>query len=94
MLTRHALTRAYEMGLDRAAILDIISDPDTDYPSQNEGETDCRLATRGSVAVVYNPVRGLVVTVLVHGEEYNRRKIPPTKAVKHLHRAAAKRKDA
>lgn len=93
VLTRHALTRAYEMGLDRDAVVSILSDPDTDYPSQNPGENDCRVATCGSIAVVYNPVQALIVTVLIHGEDYNRRKIPPTKAVKQLRRAAAKRKD-
>jgi hypothetical protein len=79
------------MGLDRAGVLAIMGEPETDYPSRNEAAENCRVATRGNVAVVYTADgTNVVITVLYHGRDYSRPKIAPTKSAKRLRRAKRK----
>lgn len=72
-ITTHALQRMYEMGLSRSTVVFTVEDPDTDAPSTQDPA--CRLAWKGDLAVVYKPEGRIVVTVLWHGEAFEREHI-------------------
>lgn len=70
VLTRHALERSHEMGLDRRHIIGAIENPQTDYPSLDRRHHQARrIATRDELAVVYAPADRLVITVLWNGRD-------------------------
>lgn len=64
-LSLHALGRMDEMNLLRSQVVGALRNPDTDYPSRGSAR---RIATRGPLAVVYEPEERLVVTVLWNGQ--------------------------
>lgn len=63
-LSRHALDRATQMGLDRARVVEALHEPDVEWPS-HQGR---RIAVRESLAVVFEPASHVVITVLWHTE--------------------------
>lgn len=64
-LTRHALLRMREMGVDRAPVVETLDDPETSWPS-HQGR---RVAVGNGLAVVFDPANHAVVTVLWHTHE-------------------------
>lgn len=67
-ITLHALDRMNRMHLQRHQLTDVIEQADVDYPDGAE-----RVAIKGNIAVVYDPVRRSILTVLLHkaGETYS-----------------------
>lgn len=63
-LSRHALDRATQMGLDRARVVETLDEPEVAWPSHQ----DRRIAVRESLAVVFDPASHVVITVLWHTE--------------------------
>lgn len=76
VLTKHALMRAEVMGLNHAEVVDAIENCVIDQPAQSP---DLRMAKNGTVAVVYNPERRTIVTILHHTTEPYRRAQPRTR---------------
>jgi hypothetical protein len=60
--TNHAMQRIDEMGLTWGAVSQVLDDPETDYVSTSY--RNCRVSTRGKLAVPYDPTDKSVITVL------------------------------
>ena len=78
-LSRHALSRAEEMGLNHRDVEEVVHHPEVDYcASANRGKRtsdDQRIARKGDVAVVYDCRRHVVITVLLaRTEQWDRAK--------------------
>lgn len=58
-LTSHAMKRCHEMGLDRAAVIAVLDDPQITWSSFGRV-----VAARGDISVVHDPNLRVVVTVL------------------------------
>lgn len=71
-LVQHARERAEEMGVSETQIYETLLHPETDYPSHPKyngpGEAR-RVATRNSLAVVYETTKKQVITVLWNRNE-------------------------
>ncbi len=75
-LSRHALERVTQMGLNRARVVSVLEEPELTWPSH----LDRRVASAGDIAVVFDPGNAVVITVLWHVEEDWTRENPPTRA--------------
>lgn len=60
-ITLHALERINEMDLNERQVRDVVGDPETTWESRGR-----IVATRGEIAVVYNPETMEIVTVLAN----------------------------
>ncbi len=73
-LTPHARLRSDEMELDRDQVLEVLRDPDYDYPcaAQRYGK-DRRIAVKGDLEVVYRKDTKIIISILwnrAHGSWY------------------------
>lgn len=66
-VSQHARLRAREMGVPLHEVIEAASSPETAYPSLRY--PGARTATRGRLAVAYDPERRTVITVLWNREE-------------------------
>jgi hypothetical protein len=69
VLSLHALDRAKSMGLTRDRVIAVLAEPETDYPGGSDYPPGRRVATRDDLAVIYDPDRRVVVTVLFNRRE-------------------------
>lgn len=63
-LSDHARQRMREMGLNRVRVGRALNDPEVDYASRRR-----RVAQADDIAVVYEPISRVVVTVLWRAQE-------------------------
>lgn len=75
-LSDHAKQRIREMQVDVLDVVHAVDMPETDYPAPKK-YPDCRIATRGELAVPYDPKTGRIITVLwntapLEGSEFAR----------------------
>lgn len=61
-VSRHALQRMMEMGLDRRQVVETLDEPDASWPAHQAR----RIAVRSDLKVVFDPASHVVVTVLWH----------------------------
>lgn len=62
-LSDHAKQRVREMQVDVLDVVHAVDMPETDYPAPKK-YGGCRVATRGELAVPYDPRTGRIITVL------------------------------